>query len=237
MQRLLSAPRQRDATWALIGSGLIVTVQFALFLLIGVGLACFYQVDDSAREFAAKDQIFATFIVEQLPRGVVGITLAAVFSAAMSTLSSSLNASANAAVSDFYHPLAGTSVSDKRLLLVSRVATILFGLAQMGIAMASERLLGDRSAVYQVLAIAGFTTGPILGLFFLAAWPKPVSQRSALLGFAVGLIVLTCVAFQPWRVFGVQAYGINDLYYSFIGSTITFLAGLAVSKFVGRKDA
>ena len=237
VQRLLSAPRQRDATWALIGSGLIVTVQFALFLLIGVGLACFYQVGDSAREFAAKDQIFATFIVEQLPRGVVGITLAAVFSAAMSTLSSSLNASANAAVSDFFHPLAGTDVSDKRLLLVSRVATILFGVAQMGIAMASERLLGDRSAVYQVLAIAGFTTGPILGLFFLAAWPKPVSQRSALLGFAAGLIVLTCVAFQPWRVFGVQAYEINDLYYSFIGSIITFLAGLAVSKFVGRKDA
>ena len=125
VQRLLSAPRQREATWALIGSGFIVAVQFALFLLIGVGLACFYQVGDGAREFAARDQVFATFIVEQLPRGVVGITLAAVFSAAMSTLSSSLNASANAAVSDFYRPLAGTIVSEQRLLLVSRVATIL----------------------------------------------------------------------------------------------------------------
>jgi Na+/proline symporter len=216
----------------MIGSGLIVAAQFAVFLLIGVGLACFYQAGDGAREFAARDQVFATFIVEQLPRGVVGITLAAVFSAAMSTLSSSLNASANAAVSDFFRPLAAANVSDKRLLMVSRVATILFGVGQMAIAMASERLFGGRSTVYQVLAIAGFTTGPILGLFFLAAWPKPVSQRAALAGFATGLVVLTCVAFQPWEV-----YQINDLYYSFIGSMVTFSAGLAVSTFLGRTSA
>ena len=237
VQRLLSARRQREATWALIGSGLIVAAQFALFLLIGVGLACFYQTGDGAREFAAKDQVFATFIVEQLPRGVVGITLAAVFAAAMSTLSSSLNASANAAVSDFFRPLAGAHVSEKRLLMVSRVATILFGVGQMAIAMASERLLGGRSTVDRVLAIAGFTTGPILGLFFLAAWPKPVSQRAALFGFAVGLVVLTCVAFQPWQMYGIHKYEINGYYYSFIGSIITFLAGLAGSTLVGRADA
>ncbi len=227
VQRLLSARRQREAAWALIGSGLVVAAQFALFLLIGVGLACFYQTGAAAREFTARDQVFATFIVEQLPRGVVGITLAAVFSAAMSTLSSSLNASANAAVSDFYQPLLGASATDKRLLLVSRLATVLFGVGQMAIAMASQWLLGGRSTVYQVLAIAGFTTGPILGLFFLAACPKPVSQRAALGGFAVGLMVLTCVAFQPW-----EAYKINDLYYSFIGATVTFLVGLVISALV-----
>lgn len=237
VQRLLSARRQRDATWALIGSGIIVAAQFALFLLIGVGLACFYQAGEGAREFAAGDQVFATFIVEQMPRGVVGITLAAVFSAAMSTLSSSLNSSASAAVSDFYRPWAGANVSDARLLLVSRVATVLFGIGQMAIAMASERLLGGRSTVYQVLAIAGFTTGPILGLFFLAVWPKPISQRAALAGFTAGLVVLTCVAFQPWQAFGIQVYEINSFYYSFIGSTVTFLAGLAVSTFVSRGHA
>ncbi len=235
VQRLLSARRESDAKWALIGSGLMVAAQFALFLLIGVGLACFYQAGENAREFVAGDQVFATFIVEQLPRGIVGFTLAAVFSAAMSTLSSSLNSSASVGVNDFFLPLARTRLNDQQLLFASRLATVFFGVGQMAIALASERMLGGRSTVYQVLAIAGFTTGPVLGLFFLAAWPKPITQRAALTGFAMGLGVLTCVAFQPWCAYGIQGYAINSFYYSLIGSLVTLSSGLAVSKFASRK--
>ncbi len=229
VQRLLSARRQRDASWALIGSGFVVAVQFSLFLLIGVGLACFYQSQVPPREFSSTDQVFASFIVEQLPRGIVGFTLAAVFSAAMSTLSSSLNASANAAMSDFYRPFSGLEVPGRNLLWYSRVATILFGIAQIAIAICAERILGDRAAVYKVLNIAGFTTGPILGLFFLAAWPRPISQRAALIGFVAGLSVLT------WVAFGLPAdLKINGFYYSFVGSSTTFLVGLVSSQVWGR---
>ena len=234
VQRLLSARRQREATWALVGSGFVVAGQFALFLLIGVGLAGFYQAGTPPRVFSSTDQVFATFIVEQLPRGVVGITLAAVFSAAMSTLSSSLNASANAAVSDFFRPLSAEDISDRQLLVAGRVATILFGIAQVVIAVFAEQILGDRAAVYKVLNIAGFTTGPILGLFFLAARPRAISQRAALAGFTAGLITLTCVAFlpdylAPFSDQPPEAFKINGFYYSFVGSVTTFFVGLLCS--------
>ena len=225
VQRLLSARQQREARWALIGSGFVVAVQFALFLLIGVGLACFYQSGDEIRQFTSNDQVFASFIVEQLPLGVVGMTLAAVFSAAMSTLSSSLNASANALVSDFIRPLWGPQAADRKILAASRAATVAFGIAQIAIAVVAERIIGDRSAVYKVLNIAGFTTGPILGLFFLAALRVRIPEAAALTGFVAGITTLTCIAFlapESWRL--------NGFYYSFVGSLTTLLVGLGGSR-------
>ena len=98
VQRYLAARSQRDAARAIRWSGWIVLIQFAFFLLIGVGLAAFYQ----GRTFSRDDEVFATFIIKELPVGAVGLTLAAVFAAAMS---SSLSALAAAGVRDFYLPL------------------------------------------------------------------------------------------------------------------------------------
>ena len=69
VQRLLSARNLRDAQKAIIGSGIVVFLQFTLFLLIGVGLWAFYQGRPSRR----PDAIFPTFIVEQMPPGLVGL--------------------------------------------------------------------------------------------------------------------------------------------------------------------
>ena len=68
------------------------------------------------------DRIFPYFIVRHLPPGVVGLVLAAIFAAAMSTLSSSLNSSSAAAVNDFYMPATGGRRDDRHYLNVSRVA-------------------------------------------------------------------------------------------------------------------
>jgi SSS family transporter len=96
VQRLLTCRGLRQSQWALIGSGLMVIAQFALFLVIGLGLWQFYD----AREFARTDEIFATFIIEQLPPGLTGVVIAAIFAAAMSSLSSSLNSLASATTYD-----------------------------------------------------------------------------------------------------------------------------------------
>jgi len=71
-----------------------------------------------------------------MPAGLLGITLAAVFAAAMSTLSSSLNSSAAAFVNDIYLPLRKPKVQDAATLRVGRTATIAFGFVQIGIALA-----------------------------------------------------------------------------------------------------
>ena len=107
VQRYLCARNQRDASRALACSGLIVSGQFALFLLIGVGLATFHTLaaEPGTLTSGDGDRLFAHFIVNTMPVGLVGFTLASVFAAAMSTLSSSLNSSATALVNDVYLPL------------------------------------------------------------------------------------------------------------------------------------
>lgn len=230
VQRYLSARSQKEAGRALALSGFVVCGQFALFLLIGVALAGFYDHFAPQTPFGSYDKVFPRFIVDHLPLGVKGIVVAAVFSAAMSTLSSSLNASAAAAVNDFYLPWQKDKPSAKRLLHVSRELTIVFGLVQIGVAVVgqflSERVMD--SVVEGVMAIAGFTAGAILGVFFLGVLTRYVAQRSALLGMIGGLAVMTTVVFAtdlawPW--------------YAVLGSSVTLLIGLAAHALLPREES
>ena len=197
VQRYLSAGSLKKAGRALALSGFVVCGQFALFLLIGVGLACFYSMPEHKTVFEHYDRVFPAFMVSHLPVGVVGIIVAAVFSAAMSTLSSSLNSSAAAAVNDFYVPMRKDKPSPRQLLRVSRLLTVVFGLVQIGVAIASQNLAETdmKSVVVTVMAIAGFTSGVILGVFFLGVFTKRVSQQGALIGLVGGLCVMTAVVF------------------------------------------
>ena len=90
IQRCLAARGRKDASRAILASGFIVFGQFALVLLIGVGLACFYARFPNADGPLGKDEVFATFMVSELPHGLVGLVVAGIFAAAMSTTSSSL---------------------------------------------------------------------------------------------------------------------------------------------------
>ena len=232
VQRYLSARSRREASWALGLSGFVVCVQFALFLLIGVGLACFYSTFFPDTTFDKLDEVFPTFIVDHLPVGVVGVIVAAVFAAAMSTLSSSLNSSAAAAVNDLYLPSRKEKPSEKHLLRVSRGLTVFFGLAQIGVGIAGQLLTEAvrGTVVESVLAIAGFTTGVILGVFFLGVLTKRVSQRGALIALAGGLALMTAIVANV--VTTRLETGETLLawpWYAIVGSSITFAIGLTAS--------
>ena len=201
VQRYLCARTQHDAARALGTSGIVVFFQFAFFLLIGVGLFAFYEAFPPAVAFDRPDRVFARFIVEELPSGLVGLVLGAVFAAAMSTLSSSLNSSATAVANDFYRPRAGAAATPARLLRVTRGLTVFFGAVQVGVALGGRSL--DSTVVENVLKVAGFTTGITLGVFFLGIFAARVGQRAALAGFVLGLGFMTVVAFAtplawPW---------------------------------------
>lgn len=218
VQRYLSARGEADARRAVIASGFVVFVQFTMFLLLGVALACFYSVVSPQTTFDRNDEVLATFIVRQMPVGLVGLTLAAVFSAAMSTLSSSLNSSASSAVNDLYKPMFKIEPSPQHLLRVSRLLTVVFGVIQIAVGVAASSL--SSSVINDALAIAGFSAGLLLGVFALGVLTKRVGQQGALFGLIVGIAVLTNVLFftkiaWPW--------------YAIIGSTATFAAGLLIS--------
>jgi len=222
VQRYLSAKSQRGASWAVALSGVVVCCQFALFLIIGVALACFYNAFPSAGQFGESDgdRVFAYFIVNSLPHGLVGLTLAAVFAAAMSTLSSSLNSSATAFVNDIYLPLRKRELTMAEQLRLGRVATVMFGVLQIGIALLSNQYGANQSTVGKVLAIAGFAMGPMLGLYFLAVLTRSVSQRAALVGFLSGLGVLSWVA---------STTSLYWAWYAVVGSSSTLIVGCLFS--------
>jgi SSS family transporter len=218
VQRYLCARSQREAGRAVWVSGVVVLLQFGLFLVIGVGLYAFYQAYPPAVPFDRPDRVFVRFIVEQLPRGMVGLVIGAIFAAAMSTLSGSLNSSATAAVTDFYRPLVRPQATSTHLLWVTRALTLFFGLVQVAVALGGPLL--SQTVVEAVLTIAGFTTGIILGVFFLGIFTRRVGQKAAFAGMLLGLAVITVVAFGtrlawPW--------------YTLVGSSATFAFGVLAS--------
>jgi SSS family transporter len=222
VQRYLCARGPREAGRALGVSGFVVLAQFALFLMIGVGLHAFFAAQPPAVPFDRADRIFARFIVEEMPPGLLGLLLGAVLSAAMSTLSSSLNSSATAALNDLYRPR-HPDASPQRLLAASRGFTLLFAALQIGVGIAGQWLA--ESVVAAVLAIAGFTTGILLGVFLLGMLSDAVDERSALVGLGGGLAGMTAIQLGttlawPW--------------YALVGSLLTASLGLLASRLLPR---
>ena len=225
VQRYLSARNLSDARKALIASGFVVVAQFALFLLIGVGLFVFYELTPPEVAFERADRVFARFILDEIPTGVLGVLLGAIFAAAMSTLSSSLNSCATAATNDLYFPLMGREAGPEQKLRVIRIFTAIFGILQIAVGIAGQWL--KSTVVSSVLGIAAFTTGIVLGVFFLGIFTDRVGQKAALTGLVVGLVGMTWIFFAtdlawPW--------------FALVGSVGTFVVGLVASYIWPRQD-
>jgi SSS family transporter len=228
VQRLLSSRSLKDARVAIIGSGVVVILQFALFLMIGVGLWALYQ----GRAFAIPDQVFPTFIIERMPHGLVGLLLAAILAATMSTHSAAINALAAATTHDIYLPVTRRSPDDPRTLRVGKLAALGWGIVLTGGAMLFPEKQGT-PVVVVALSIASFTYGALLGGFFLALFVPRARQRDAILGMAVGITAMTFVVFARQIAAAVPALGpvlgpvgrIAWPWYVLIGTTITLLVG------------
>ena len=159
-----------------MASGFIILAQFAFFLLIGVSLWVFYREFPPSEGVgsggvAGSDQVFTYFIVHYLPTGILGLVIAAIFSAAMGTLAGSLNSSASTIVNDLYRPLTGRN-DERHLMRVSRAMTVAWGLILAAVAFGA-RLLED-NVVNNALAIAGLVSGILLGLFLLGILTRRV---------------------------------------------------------------
>lgn len=225
VQRYFCASNAHQGRKALLWSGVVVFLQFVLFLLIGVMLFVYYTqyAPGEVASFTQNgrlqtDRIFPYFIVQHLPPGLVGLVLAAIFAAAMSTLSSSLNSSAAAAVNDFYVPATGGAKPQRHYLSVSRVMTAAFGAVQMIVAVAAISI--SSRVVDEVLGIASFTNGVILGVFFLGTFTSRVGQQAAFAGILGGAALMLAVKLGT---------AVSWQWYVLIGSVATFAIGYAAS--------
>jgi solute:Na+ symporter, SSS family len=232
VQRLLSSRTLKDAQAAVIGSGVVVILQFALFLFIGIGLWVLFN----GRAFTKPDDIFPTFIIHQMPHGLLGLILAAILAATMSTHSGAINSLAAAATHDIYLPLTGHAPDDARTLRVGKIFALIWGVVLTGGALLfpeNQKL----PVVVVALSIASFTYGGLLGGFFLGLFVKRARQADAITGMAVGIAVMTVVVFakQIAAAYPSLAPRLEPLgkiawpWYVLIGTSITLIVGILSS--------
>lgn len=235
VQRLLTTKTLRDSQKAIITSGVLVILQFALFLFVGLLLWGYYEgADFAALGVTRGDEIFPKFMIEGLPPGMSGLILAGIMAAAMSTLSSSLNSLASSSLFDLYERLSKKKLPDEKALLVSRGLTFFWGFLFMVFAI--QFTSTENPVVELGLAIASFTYGGLLGSFLLAILNHRARQIDAIIAFIATVLVLIVVVRGIWYVPEIgwtlqfvkpleSARTIGWPWYPFIGAVVTLTVG------------
>ena len=224
VQLLLAARKRRESQAALLASGLVILLQFALFLVVGVALFAFYTHFPPMHPFARPDQIFPAFVVTQLPRGLAGLLVAAIIAAGMANLSAAFNSLASSSVMDFYKPFVHPNADEKHYLAVSRGMILFWGGVFVAIALAVQHL--QRSALELALTVASVPYGSMLGIFLLGVLTKRANAQGALTGALVALAVM---------IFVVAYSSLAWTWYVAVGTVVTFTVGWLASG-VGNRD-
>jgi SSS family solute:Na+ symporter len=230
VQRLLAAKNLRESRIALLSSGVVIFFQFALFLLIGAGLFVYHQAHGAAPALAA-DRIFPAFIVEEMPRGIAGLMIAAILAAAMSNLSAALNSLASTSVVDFYLPR-HPDISERVRTQLSRLLTVVWAVVLFALAMFSR---GGGHVVEIGLSIASVLWGAMLGVFLLGTLTRRAAESGTMVGMAAGVVVDLLLWIQPHAV-SFQVAGATVVlpkiawtWWVLIGSLVTCAVGYTAS--------
>lgn len=243
VQRYLCTNKPSSAATALLSSGAVVLAQFIGFLFIGVLLFAFYAPYNSAEyaqagvagsgvpgtfPFAKPDQVFPNFITEHMPAGLSGLVVAAIFAAA---LSSSLNSIAATFINDLYKPFA-KAVTDKQLLKLSGVLTVVIGIIQIVVAIAF--MATGESALNLALSVASLFNGPVLGVFLVGTFLKRAKEVHALTGMlaSTALMIYILLAFNGF----VPGPRIAWPWYALIGSVATFAVTFIVTLLIRNNN-
>ncbi len=237
VQRLLAARSERESKIALISSGFIVFVQFTLFLVIGVMLFVFAQYYALPIPGGDTDKIFPSFIVHEMPVGVVGIVLASIFAVAMSNASGSLNSLASSTVMDFGNPNKNAVIlsqakdpSSPSDAPESHAASALrrsrFITLGWGVVLGFLGLVRWGGVLVAGLTIASITYGGLLGVFLLGTWNKRANETGALVGFIAGIATMVVVNRLTPLAF---------TWYVLAGTIVTFAVGSTASAFTNSR--
>jgi Na+/proline symporter len=189
VQRLLATRSLRAARIALVGSGIVVILQFALFLLVGTAIWAAGQAPDSV----PGDALFSRFIVQSLPAGLAGLVIAGILAAAMS---SPISAMASAMTYDVYATWTGRHDA-AHLLRVGHVISLGWGLLLIVAAFGFHAMAATAStpAVVLALSIASVTYGALLGTYILAGRFAQVSGPDAIRAVVTTVVVMLLVLF------------------------------------------
>ena len=190
IQRYLTTPDEKSAGRGILVNGFMSVFVSVAFYMIGTGLYTFYKTHPAELDvtMGQSDAIFPFFMMSQMPAGVAGALIAAIFAATMSTISSNINSVATAFSIDFWKRFR-PSTSDRKLVVVARWASVASGMVGLLLAlfMATWEIQSFLDFFNEAL---GLLTSGLGGLFFIAVFMRRVKGYAALTGFVVGEAVV-----------------------------------------------
>lgn len=209
IQRYLTTKDERSAGKGIMMNGLMSVFISVIFYLIGTGLYTFFKSrpDDLSYALSNGDAIFPFFMMSQMPVGVAGLLIAAIFAATMSTIASNINSTSTAFSMDIYkHYL--PAASDKRVLSVARWASFVAGGlgTALAVMMATWNIL---SLLDYFNSILGLLSSGLGGLFMMGIFFDRIGAKGALLGFISGTVavfalsIYTPVSFLIYGAIGI----------------------------------
>ncbi|MPQ42667.1 sodium:solute symporter [Clostridium tarantellae] len=190
-----------------------------VFYLIGTALFVFYQQNPAALQTAQQDQIFASYIAFELPVGITGILLAAIYAASQSTLSTGLNSVATSWTLDI-QAILSKNLSMEKQTKIAQYVSLLVGIVSIGVAMVLAN--GEIKSAYEWFnSFMGLVLGVLAGIFVLGAFTKKATSLGAYVAFIVSSIL---VVYLKYNVPSVTSWS-----YALISIVVSVIVGYVVS--------
>ncbi|MEG2417520.1 MAG: sodium:solute symporter, partial [Eubacterium sp.] len=225
VQRFTTTTDVKKLNKMMLTNGALSIFIATVFYLIGTGLYVFYGQNPSLAQTAQQDQIFGSFIAYQLPVGITGILLAAIYAASQSTLSTGLNSVATSWTLDIQTMVSKKSLSFKTQTRIAQFITL--GVGILSIVVAIILANGEIKSAYEWFnGFMGLVLGVLGGTFVLGAFTKKATNVGAYVAFAVSAIL---VVFLKYSGAGVSIWS-----YSIISILVSLIVGY-VASLVHRK--
>ena len=175
------------------------------------------------------DKIMPHFMVTKIPAGLVGIIVAAILSAAMSTISSGMNSSSTVFTIDIYKRYFKPQLSDKSTLNILHVGTVLFGFAGMAAGIA---IIGVKSILDLWWQLSGIFAAGMLGLFLLGIISRQTRNHEAIIASIIGVLVILWLTFPALipEQYATLRSTLNTNMIIVVGTLAIFLTGILLTK-------
>lgn len=218
LQRLFAARSTKDFRQSVLLQALLIVPVIALLNAIGIALFAYYHAHpERLGHLRNLDAIVPYFVVTELPEGLAGLVIAAIFAASMAVMSAGINALTTATTVDFYARLIRIGCSGEHYASMGRVGTAAWGCIVTGMALFAGKA-GDLAIAYS--RISSMVIGPMLGIFLLGITTRRANSGGLLIGAITAIAtILTITVLTRWSFF----------YFGAIGTMITFVVGYVAS--------
>lgn len=221
VQRFTTTTDTKKLNKMMLTNGALSIFIATVFYLIGTGLYVFYQQNELPPA-AAQDQIFASYIAFELPVGITGILLAAIYAASQSTLSTGLNSVASSWTLDIQARLSKKELSFEKQTKIGQYVSLVVGVFAIAVAMVLANG-GVKSAYEWFNGFMGLVLGILIGMFILGAFTKVANTFGAALAFIAATAVMVGIKYF------VPAEAVSIWSYSIISIAVSLVVGIPAS--------